>query len=232
MKRKLILASLALAAATALFINGCKKDEDTTPPVVTVNGSVPIIVLNGTVPADPGATAKDDEDGTIAASSDWSSTNPNKDKAGNYTITYTATDAAGNRGTATRTVTVRNDAYYLAGTYKVIENSIDTFPQTITVSSTENNVIWFNKFANYANNDSITAKVSSSVSLFPTPQSAFNIGTSGCDHTFAANGTGNLIVTVAGKSSFSIKFTDKEEVGGASCPGTAPVAFEDLFVQQ
>jgi hypothetical protein len=53
--------------------------------------------------ADPGATATDTEDGTLAVST---SCNVNTQSAGTYTCSYTATDSGGLTDTATRTVVV------------------------------------------------------------------------------------------------------------------------------
>jgi Tfp pilus assembly protein FimT len=158
--------------------------------------------------------------------------------AGTYTITYTATDAAGNIATATRTVTVRNDAYYLAGTYTTTETGSSPWQQTITVSTTENNKIKFSRFANYDNNDDLTANVvtvsgSQYVRLSPSTQTATGIGNSGCDHKFIASGTdGSAITLVGGKYTFSVKFTDETTGPGApNCNPTSPLPYEDTFVQ-
>ena len=60
------------------------------------------IVEQGATWTDAGATADGDEEVTSSGTVDTSA-------VGTYTITYTATDAAGNVGTATRTVTVVSD---------------------------------------------------------------------------------------------------------------------------
>jgi hypothetical protein len=74
---------------------------DTTPPVITLNGADPMNVDQGRTFTDPGATAMDDVDGivniTVNGTVDTS-------KAGTYTLIYSATDAAGNTVTKTRTV--------------------------------------------------------------------------------------------------------------------------------
>src|SRR5688572_20955451 len=122
MKKNLILKSVLVFGIAGLLFTGC-SDDDTTGPVITLLGSDPMTIsLNTTSVSDPGATAEDDEDGTIAnVTSDWSTTNPNVNLAGTYTVTYSAVDAAGNVGEATRTVIVKNDADYLVGTYNVTE---------------------------------------------------------------------------------------------------------------
>lgn len=77
--------------------------SDTTPPVITIAGSNPFTVAAGSAFTDPGATALDAVDGAVTVSATGS---VNTSVPGNYTITYSATDAAGNAATATRTVIV------------------------------------------------------------------------------------------------------------------------------
>ena len=71
---------------------------DTTAPVITVTPGTDT-VGQGDTWTDAGATADTGETVTASGTVDTST-------IGSYTITYTATDAAGNTGTATRTVTV------------------------------------------------------------------------------------------------------------------------------
>ena len=73
---------------------------DTTPPVITVLGDNPVTLELGDTYIDAGAEA----DGGETVSIDLGGLDTNV--AGSYTITYSATDAAGNTGTATRTVNV------------------------------------------------------------------------------------------------------------------------------
>jgi hypothetical protein len=76
---------------------------DDVAPVVALNGIASMPWPLGTPWVDPGATALDNVDGPLDATAD---TAPNVNAAGAYTITYTATDAAGNNGSAIRVVTV------------------------------------------------------------------------------------------------------------------------------
>lgn len=80
--------------------------HDTTPPVITVNGTNPetITISTSTSYVDAGATAQDDVDGTVEVI-----TTGNVDQAtvGSYTITYTATDLSSNGSVATRVVEVQ-----------------------------------------------------------------------------------------------------------------------------
>ncbi len=78
-------------------------------PVITLNGAASLQVAFGSTYIDPGATAKDAEDGYISAS--ITIDNPvNTFKAGTYKVTYTVTDRHGAMATATRTVVVRPNA--------------------------------------------------------------------------------------------------------------------------
>ena len=75
---------------------------DTTPPVITVTGADPLVHELGDTFVDPGATA-DDGSAVTADDSDVDFGN-----AGTYTITYMATDNDGNKGTATRNITIQD----------------------------------------------------------------------------------------------------------------------------
>jgi len=77
---------------------------DTTAPVITISGDNPLEVTQGETFSDPGATAKDDRDGTVSVTPTGTVV---MDTAGSYEITYTATDKAGNKSTAKRTVIVK-----------------------------------------------------------------------------------------------------------------------------
>lgn len=70
-------------------------DPDTTPPVITLLGDPLVEVETGTAYIDAGATALDDVDGDITAQIVvWS--NVNTETAGEYTVEYDVSDAAGN----------------------------------------------------------------------------------------------------------------------------------------
>ena len=76
---------------------------DTTPPTITLSGDADLRVEQGTEFTDPGASANDDTDGEVTVSV---SGTVDTATAGVYTLTYTATDAAGNEASAERVVTV------------------------------------------------------------------------------------------------------------------------------
>lgn len=77
--------------------------RDTTPPAITVLGANPVTVAVDASYSDAGATALDSVSGSVVAAPSGA---VNTAVPGTYTITYTASDAAGNSATATRTVTV------------------------------------------------------------------------------------------------------------------------------
>jgi hypothetical protein len=78
---------------------------DTTAPVVTLTGAAALELAVGGTFTDPGATALDDTDGDLTASVVVTGAVDTATE-GLYTLTYTATDAAGNTGSVSRLVTV------------------------------------------------------------------------------------------------------------------------------
>ncbi|NBT35802.1 MAG: DUF5011 domain-containing protein [Betaproteobacteria bacterium] len=85
-----------------LIVNTAPADN--IPPVITLIGDNPQLVANGAVYADPGASVTDNVDATRTIQGTGT---VNTAVAGDYTITYNATDAAGNAAIqVTRTVRV------------------------------------------------------------------------------------------------------------------------------
>ncbi len=215
MKKNILITGTFILASGLLFLNGCKKD-DTTSPVVTLNGSSNMTISLNSAFNDPGATASDDKDGSITPTV---SGTVDKDTKGTYTLTYTATDAAGNVGTATRTVVVQNDAEALSGNYNVADSVIGDqtyhYTQTVTTDAHINNRIHFSKFADYNNNTAIYATKTTSTSLDLPSQTATGIGTLVETHTFAGSG-------VISGSNFALTYTDTNvSAGGATANGIA-----------
>jgi hypothetical protein len=226
-KKILSITAIALTSGVLLF-TGCSKD-DVTAPEVTLNGSEAVTVILNTPYVEAGATATDDKDGAITPVVTGS---VNTDLAGTYTLTYSATDAAGNEGTAERKVTVRNEADIYAGEYVTTGDTIYT--QTITASTTKNKAIGFSMFARRSNNNKITAiLVGGTAFQLDGPQTGVNVGKNGCTFNYTSLGAGQTIVkTTNGKYSFSIKYTEARVQGGTSCPASGAAPFEDLFVQK
>jgi len=148
MKKIKVLLILGLVV---LVMFSCNNSKDTTAPVITLKGSSDTAIALNSTWTDPGATAFDDEDGNVPVSA---SGVVNKDLVGTYTITYQASDAAGNISIKTRTVRVRNMADIWEGEYSVTDNGggIEyTYTDYISVSQTQNTYVNVNKFRNYIN---------------------------------------------------------------------------------
>ena len=81
------------------------SNDDGNGPAITLKGANPLNLANGATYSDPGATAADVAEGTSVDITGTGSVNTSV--AGSYTVTYNATDAAGNAATpVTRTVIV------------------------------------------------------------------------------------------------------------------------------
>ena len=78
---------------------------DDVPPVVTLNGDAVVTVSYQDTFSDPGATATDEHDGALEVTTSGEVMSD----LGEYTLVYSATDAAGNVGRAERTVRVVDD---------------------------------------------------------------------------------------------------------------------------
>jgi hypothetical protein len=82
---------------------GSDTAVDTRAPVITLNGESTVNHNYGEGYSDLGATATDDVDASVSLTTTGRVT---VDAVGSYTITYSATDAAGNTSSVTRTVNV------------------------------------------------------------------------------------------------------------------------------
>lgn len=98
--------TIILLATFVIGITSCEKDEDTTPPVITLIGNNPMTWQKDQTFTEPGATAVDNVDGNIPFDQFTVINNVNVNAEGEYTITYKVSDKAGNEAEATRTVNV------------------------------------------------------------------------------------------------------------------------------
>ncbi|EUJ47035.1 immunoglobulin-like domain-containing protein [Listeria fleischmannii] len=85
-----------------------KAAPDTTKPVI--NASDKTLTVGDSYNPLTGVTASDDTDGDITSKIKVTSNNVDTSKAGTYQVSYSVTDAAGNVGTKTITVTVKEPA--------------------------------------------------------------------------------------------------------------------------
>lgn len=105
------LIKYSLTLLMVLLISGCggggggdgSANTDNTAPVITLNGDNPLTLILNDSYVEAGASVFDDVDGSVAV---VISGTVDTNTIGSYTVTYTATNAAGNTGTATRTVNV------------------------------------------------------------------------------------------------------------------------------
>lgn len=92
------------AAQVTRTVTVVRADEDVTPPTVTLKGDATVEVWQGNAYQEAGATA--DDDGTDISDKIKVSGSVNTAVLGTYILTYSAEDAAGNIGIASRTVVV------------------------------------------------------------------------------------------------------------------------------
>lgn len=104
--------STMLSVVFTLLLSSCGGDStptpasspaDSTPPVITLFGDANMTHEQGTTYSDPGATATDDVDGNVDVVVSGA---VDTAIAATYTLTYMATDSAGNTASIDRTVKV------------------------------------------------------------------------------------------------------------------------------
>jgi hypothetical protein len=188
---------------TMFVIVACKK-IDTGSPIITLKGNNPYLVEWGSAAkfADPGAVATDAIDGELSYTID---STVNMYSAGSYTVTYKASDAAGNETTATRTVIV-DAALYLQGIFTVknyhdiVLNS--TYTDTLLVNST-NNELEFKSFADYKNANLYASITGTTISI---PQQTDTCGIP--PHPVTFSGTGSFTNDTAFIINYTISDTN------------------------
>jgi len=101
-----VLVAAEDPATTKLYTITVTRAQETVAPVITLIGDNPLTITRGSSFTDPGADVTDNVDAPRKISGTGS---VNTSVAGTYTLTYSATDAAGNVATpVTRTVNVVN----------------------------------------------------------------------------------------------------------------------------
>ena len=98
----LILTACGGGGGASIASPEAPSTTDITAPVITLNGAAEIEIELGSTFTDPGVDAQDNVDGAVSVSVSGQVEN----RVGTYTLTYSATDQAGNESTTTRTVTV------------------------------------------------------------------------------------------------------------------------------
>jgi hypothetical protein len=151
MKINLLFSCILFFSISEIF---CATD--TIPPIITFTGPPFMnIVLNSPF-TDPGAIATDNVDGSTTVISTASSSNPDVNLTGTYTITYSSSDLAGNTTSAIRTIVVYNEAeFFNCNNYDGFDtctgSGVALFSSSITASSILNNHILIQNFGAFGN---------------------------------------------------------------------------------
>ena len=173
---------------------GTCPTDDTTPPVITLNGSSTIQLTVGDSWTDPGATATDETDGDITSSITVNGT-VDTSTVGTYTLTYSVADAASNTASLTRTVVVNpietsnsasSSIYFENGTCKCPNATVG---ETATISGTTYTVVDNSTIVGQIANDNFnlcTTKVTYMGALFRN-NTSFNTDISFWDTTAVTN---------------------------------------------
>ena len=133
------------------------KVTDQTAPVITITGDSTLTVPHGNVGTAPEASATDNVDTSVVVTNDWTTVITNTTAPGTYTVTYTATDAAGNRATATLTVTVADQTapvITIAGgdTLTVPQGNVGSAPEASATDNVDTSVVVTNDWADKITN--------------------------------------------------------------------------------
>jgi hypothetical protein len=125
MKKQILSSAACLLLTGAMIFTGCNK-EDTSAPSITLLGDASMSIFIGETFADPGYKATDldgkDNESDITASVTKTGVVDNT-KSGDYTITYSVADEAGNKSVdVKRTVSVKHRAASISGLYSVTES--------------------------------------------------------------------------------------------------------------
>ena len=167
---------------------GCKKSaSDTTKPVITIVGSNPYYIQKSTTYTDPGATATDDVDGTLVATTSDVVTTGN---LGTYTLTYTAKDKAGNTATSTRTVYVVDVDGYYATAVDVSPypgGTSSSYNETMHLATDGSGKVSLTKFGDYTNG-SVYFNMTSPTAL-NVPSQTVSCGSPAASRNFSGSGT-------------------------------------------
>lgn len=198
-------AALFLLAGVLTF-TGCQESDISAPVITVTNDDAThnrVEQFSAVTYTDPGATVVDDVDKDLVATAAGT---VNMNSAGEYVITYTATDKALNVGNATRTVTVDGAMYLDNFTYMVTDypdggSARTPFAETLTSSLVTFNKINFVRFADY-DNCPVYGTISGTTITIPQ-QTIINAGQTPADRQFTGSGTFTNNFT-----SFTINYTE------------------------
>lgn len=114
---------ILLITMLTITILSCKQTDD-LPPIITLSGSDTVNHILNAVYNDAGATATDEFEGNVSSKIFIDNT-VNENLVGEYVVTYTVVDEAGNEAApAHRWVFVYNTAWKFIGDYTLTENQV------------------------------------------------------------------------------------------------------------
>jgi hypothetical protein len=214
MKKQIFALASIVMIGGVFMMTSCSK-EDITAPVITVAGGNSVNHTLNAAWTNPTATATDDEDGDISSSISVTGT-VNENLAGNYELTYTVTDAAGNVATQVVTVTVANSAAYMNGTYTNASDVCQTsgsytYNATIAASGTTNGSVGVTNFGGFGTGITINMSVTGSSITIP----AQPVGTVGN----ILNGSGT-VSSMTAPVAFTLAWTWTDGTLTESCAST------------
>ncbi len=159
-----------------LFFDSCKREDDTTDPVILLEGDNPYNVDSiGGGYREPGYTAVDDNDGDLTSKVIVETPSIGFDSAKSYKVIYKVQDYSGNPFSTYRIVNIRNSVYFLEGVYNhdTIQCGTDTariYQSTVTTSPVINGNFAINNFANKGQQAILNGKLDFTGNLtFETP---------------------------------------------------------------
>ena len=221
MKRNVLTLSTLFFLSVQLVFIGCKKgNQDYTKPVINLIGATTTYWQQNKTYSDPGSAANDDTDGSVPV---ITSGNVNPAVIGTYVINYSATDAAGNKATVSRTVCVVN----FDGKYDLIQtsctdtsrNTVPTHPDSSIVNAslrpayTEMNI---GNFGRRTANNVLASFYGTTLTVAKQPNST---GTAGDQIEGVASISGNGIG--ANKLKFIFQFKERNANDSIINQGTA-----------
>ncbi|HEU4717880.1 MAG TPA: immunoglobulin-like domain-containing protein [Bacteroidia bacterium] len=194
MKKNLfVIASVAILGGVLTF-SSCKKEDTTAPTLSITGGNDQTFSLNSSF-TNPTATATDDQDGDVSTKISVTGTVDANTK-GNYTLTYSVSDAAGNTASQDVTIHIVNDAEFLAGTYAADDTCqvswVSPYTMSMSTSNTVNDAITVNNLSNFGTgiNLNATVNISGSSITFSAPQTIGSLGSlNSGSGTYTHNGT-------------------------------------------
>ena len=223
-----VLTIVVVAIGTTIF-TGCNT-EDLTTPTIVLEGDSPYYIVLGETWEEPGYTATDNEDGDITANVKVDSSAINLNEIGEYEVSYTVTDEAGNTGVETRIVRVVVGSANYLGSYQVneicdidgdgvlgeadVEFEINDYIVEVTAGIEVNELLFFN-FGNI--NEDVNVPVFFSGDLDDL-LIVDNFNVEGSEIYIDADGV--ITTAVIGTIEFELDYTVTEGAGEVPCEAT------------